>query len=199
MLERAITKYAAKHSGRIITNFDEQRPMLSNAPLSYQKLVAKTYDKAVFNHYSGNIKSALIDKVIQKSVVQLGDTHVSNNINVGGSAIINIDSVLKGVTQTIGGAPGLDKGQKTELEGLVNSLKSDLESVKATHADEVKEITSALEKAVAHASKPPQERKKSILELSAKGLKDAAETVKDVAPAILTTAGLIAKFITGLQ
>jgi len=39
----------------------------------------------------------------------------------------------------------------------------------------------------------------NILELSAKGLKDAVETVKDVAPAILTTAGLIAKFITGLQ
>jgi hypothetical protein len=37
------------------------------------------------------------------------------------------------------------------------------------------------------------------LELSAKGLKEAAETVKDVAPAILTTAGLIARFITGLQ
>jgi hypothetical protein len=193
------TKYAAKHSGRIITNFDEQRPILSNAPLSYQKLVANTYDKAVFSHYSGDIKSARIDKIIQKSVVQLGDTHVSNNINVGGSAIINIDSVLKGVTQTIGGAPGLDKGQKTELERLVNSLKSDLEAVKANHADEVKEITTALEKAVANASKPLQERKKSILELSAKGLKDAAETVKDVAPAILTTAGLIAKFITGLQ
>ena len=47
-----ITKYAEKFSGRIITNFDEQRPMLSNAPLSYQKLVARTYDKAVFNHYS---------------------------------------------------------------------------------------------------------------------------------------------------
>ncbi len=194
-----ITKYAEKFSGRIITNFDEQRPILSNAPLSYQKLVSKTYDKAVFNHYSGEIKSARIDKVIQKSVVQLGDTNVSNNINVGGSAIINIDSVLKGVTQTIGGAPGLDKGQKAELEGLVNSLKSDLELAKASHADEVKEITAALEKAVSNASKPAQERKKSILELSAKGLKDAAETVKDVAPAILTTAGLIAKFITGLQ
>ncbi len=194
-----ITRYAAKFSGRIITNFDEQRPMLSNAPLSYQKLVAKNYDRAVFNHYSGEIKSTRIDNLILKSAVQLGDTHVSNNINVGGSAIINIDSVLKDVTQTIGGAPGLDKGQKTELEGLVNSLKSDLESVRATHADEVKEITSALEKAVAHASKPPQERKKNILELSAKGLKDAAETVRDVAPAILSTAGLIARFIIGLQ
>ena len=91
----------------------------SNAPLSYQKLVAKTYDKAVFNHYSGEIKSARIDKVIQKSVIQRGDTHVSNNINVGGSAIINIDSVLKASPKP-SAAPGLDKGQKTELEGLVN-------------------------------------------------------------------------------
>jgi hypothetical protein len=52
-----ITKYAEKFFGRIITNFDELRPILANAPLSYQKLVAKTYEKAVFNHYCGDIKS----------------------------------------------------------------------------------------------------------------------------------------------
>ncbi len=41
-------------------------------------------------------------------------------------------------------------------------------------------------------------RKQSLLQLSAKGLKDAAELVKDIAPTILTTADLIAKFIVGL-
>ncbi len=34
-----IEKYSTKHSGHIITNFDEQRPILADAPLSYQRLV----------------------------------------------------------------------------------------------------------------------------------------------------------------
>jgi hypothetical protein len=193
-----IGRYAEKHSGRVITNFDEQRPVLADAPLSYQRLVARTYDKTVIQQFNGDIKAERIDLLVRKSVVQFGDTHVKNNINVGGSAIINIDSVLNNVNQTIGGAPGLNEAQKSQLDSLVTSLKSDLEALKASHADEVQEIASALEKAVANAAKSQQERKKSLLELSAKGLKEAAELVKDVAPAVLLTAGQIAKFIAGL-
>jgi len=106
--------------------------------------------------------------------------------------------VLSNVTQTIGTAAGLDSAQKSQLDALLQSLKADLDRLKASHADETKEIAEALEKAVVNAAKPPQERKQSLLQLSAKGLKDAAELVKDTAPSILTTAGLIAKFIVGL-
>ena len=95
-------------------------------------------------------------------------------------------------------AAGLDSSQKSKLESLVQSLKADLEKLKASHADEAKEIAEALEKAVANAAKPPTERKESLLQLSANGLKEAAKLVKDTAPSILKTAGLIAKFIVGL-
>jgi hypothetical protein len=83
------------------------------------------------------------------------------------------------------------------IEGLVNSLRAQLDAIKASHADEVQEIAGALQKAVATATKP--ERKKGLLTLSAKGLKEAAKLVADVAPKVLTTATLIGKFITGLQ
>jgi hypothetical protein len=46
-----IEKYAAKHGGRIITNFDERSPILSNAPLSYQRLVQQTYDRRIIQHF----------------------------------------------------------------------------------------------------------------------------------------------------
>lgn len=195
-----IEKYTTKHAGRVITNFDEQRPVLADAPLSYQRLVAKTYDRAIIRHFGGSIHVDHIDQFVQQSVVtqNFGGVHVGHNIEVGGSAIINIDSVLNNVTQTIGAAPGLDSSQKSQLEALVASLKTELHKLPASHADETKEITGALEKAVASAARPPQERKRSLLELSAKGLKDAAELVGDIAPTILTTAGLIAKFIVGL-
>ena len=40
---------------------------------------------------------------------------------------------------------------------------------------------------------------RACLALTAKGLKDAAETVKDIAPAVLATAGLIANFVARLH
>lgn len=195
-----IEKYAGKHAGRVLTNFDEQRPMLADAPLSYQRLVAKTYDRTVIEKFHGTIRADRIDAVIHNSSVAQysGAVHMGHNINVGGSAIINIDSMLTNVTQTIGDSPGLDAAQKSQLQSLVESLKADLDALKNTHTDEVKAITEALEKAVAAASKPASERKRSLLTLSAKGLKDAAELVKDVTPSILATATSIGKFIADL-
>ncbi len=192
-----IIKYTTKHAGRVITNFDEQRPFLADAPLSYQRLVAKTYDRTVIEHFHGTVNADRIDRLVVESV-NIGEIHVGHKINVGGSAIINIDSVLTNVTQTIGTAPGLKPAQKKELDTLVQSLRADLDKLKVSHADETKEIADALEKAVGNAVKPPEERKQSLLQLSAKGLKEAAELVKDIAPTVLTTAGLISKFIVGL-
>jgi hypothetical protein len=123
---------------------------------------------------------------------------MGHNINVGGSAIINIDSTLTNVTQMIGDSPGLDAGQKSQLQSMVEGLKADLDTLKNTHTDEAKAIADALEKAVSTAARPEPERKRSLLTLSAKGLKDAAELVKDTAPSILATATLIAKFIVDL-
>jgi hypothetical protein len=195
-----IEKYAAKFSGRVITNYDEQRPMFANAPLSYQKLVAKTYDQALITNIYGAVNVRKLDKLVQKSIVHRhGDTNVQNNITVGGAAIINIDSTLNNVQQSIGCATSLSDSQKSDLEKLVVSLRAELDAIKSDHTEEAKAVSDALEKAVATAAKPQAERKKSLLDLSAKGLKDAAELVSDVAQKILTTATLIAKFIAGLH
>jgi hypothetical protein len=195
-----IEKYASKYAGRVVTNFDEQRPVLADAPLSYQRLIAKTYDRAVINKFAGTILVNRIDQVVQESVITqyYGDVHMGHEIKVGGSAIINIDAVLTNVSQTIGSATGLDSAQKSKLDALVESLKADLAKLKESHADEMKAIAESLDRAVANAAKPPQERKESLLRLSANGLKEAAALVASVAPNIVTTASLIAKFIMGL-
>jgi hypothetical protein len=195
-----IEKYSSKHSGHIITNFDEQRPILADAPLSYQRLVDKTYDKSFIKEFTGTmVVTERIDKLVHEQNTFLGEIKMGHNINVNGPAVIAIDSTLNNVSQTIGSAQGLDTEQKSELEAMIQSLRTQLDTIKATHSDEANEIANAAEKAIAHASKPPKERKKSMLELSAKGLKDAAETVKDIAPNILATAGLIAKFLASLH
>jgi hypothetical protein len=195
-----IEKYAIKFDGRVITNFDEQRPNLADAPLSYQRLVAKTYERTIIEHFHGTIHADRIDSVVQESTTtqNYGDVHMGHEISVGGSAIINIDSTLSNVTQTIGAASGLDAAQKSNLDAMVQSLKTDLDRLKANYPDEANEIAGALEKAVTNAVRPPRERKRSLLQLSAKGLKEAAELLGEAAPSIIATAGLIAKFIVGL-
>jgi hypothetical protein len=195
-----VQAYANKFEGSVVTNFDEQRPILANAPLSYQKLVSKTYDRAIVNKYAPVLIEHIENLTYQEINRQtfLGETHVGHNVNVTGHAIIAIDSTLNNVTQAIGTAPGLNDKQKSELDELVKTLRTQLEPLKATHADEAKEIADAVEKAVANVSKPAPERKLSMLQLSAKGLTEAANLVKDIAPTVIATAGLIAKFVVGV-
>jgi hypothetical protein len=191
--------YTSRYSGQIITNFDEQRPILADAPLSYQRLVAKTYDKTIVQRFTGTMVVQRIDKLVhEENKFTFGDINMGHNINVSGPAIVAIDSTLNNVNQTISTADGLTTVQKTQLEEMVKSLRTELDGLKATHPDEAKEIADAVQKAVAIASKPPEERKKSLLQLSANGLREAAELLKDIAPNVLTTAALIAKFIVGL-
>jgi hypothetical protein len=54
-----IERYAPKYSRRVITNFDEQRP---DALLSYQRLVAKTYERTVIQEFHGTIQAEYIDQ-----------------------------------------------------------------------------------------------------------------------------------------
>jgi hypothetical protein len=117
---------------------------------------------------------------------------------VGGSAIVSVDSSFDHATQTVGSALGLDASQRSELKSLVRSLEAELKKLDRDRADEAEAIAGALETAVANAAKPKAERKPSLLQFSAKSLKEAAELVKDVAPPVLTTAGEIAKFIVAL-
>jgi hypothetical protein len=185
-----IQKYAAKFEGRVLTNFDERSPRLANAPLSYQGLVTRNYERSIVQQYFGPMWVDRIDKLYK-------EVHV-RDISVGGNAIINIDSTFENVTQTIGSANGLESAQKSELEQLVKTLKAELDKIKDSHPDETQIITSALQTATNSATRPPEQRKKSILQVSADGLVNAAKTVSEIAPALLNTATLIARFIVGL-
>src|SRR5262249_3130775 len=62
-----IEKYSAKHSGRVITNYDEQRPILADAPLSYQRLVAKTYNRAVLERFTGPLIIERVEQLVQET------------------------------------------------------------------------------------------------------------------------------------
>lgn len=188
-----ISLYAERFNGRVVTNFDEQLPRFANAPLSYQRLVTGSYERRFVTRYLTRTTVNHIDKMNVKEL------HMDNVYRVGGDAIFNIDSVLKNVTQTIGSSRNLNADQKAELERLSEQLKNALQPIRVSHSEESQVILDSFQNAAAQAAKPPEQRKKNLLKVSADGLISAAKTVADIAPAVLSTASLIAKFLMGLS
>jgi hypothetical protein len=140
------------------------------------------------------------DENLAKSIINnyYKEVFMSNNISVGGNAIINIDSTLNNVQQTLQQSTGLPDQKKSELENLVADFRKEIDKIKESHAQETALITQRLQEVVQGASQPPERRNSGILKLSSKGLVEAVDTVGKIAPKLLATAGLIAKFVVGL-
>jgi NTE family protein len=134
----------------------------------------------------------VINNFFQKEV------HMNPNINVGGNAIINIDSILQNVNQSIGANRSLAEDKKDELKQLVEKLQLDLDALKNSHVAEAGLIAQNLQTVVNSATQQPEQRNKKVLEISSKGLIEAAETVGKIAPGLLATAKLIGQFVLGL-
>jgi NTE family protein len=123
---------------------------------------------------------------------------IMNTVTVTGDAIINIDSMLDNVQQNLEKSQGLAPEKKDELMQLVSGFRQELEKIKESHAEETAFITQRLEQLVQNAAQPPEKRKSSLLNLSGKGLVEAAEAVAGIAPKVLATARLILTFVAGL-
>ncbi len=107
-------------------------------------------------------------------------------------AIVNFKSTLTNVRQTVNAMPMADSAEKQELERLVVALSTALESLpddKGELADALAQQTQGL---IEEANK--EQPNKTMLGISANGLKQAAETVADVAPKVLQVATQIADF-----
>ena len=107
-------------------------------------------------------------------------------------AIVNFKSTLTNVRQTVNAMPMADAAEKQELERLVVALSTALESLpddKGELADALAQQTKGL---IEEANK--EQPNKTMLGISANGLKQAAETVADVAPKVLQVATQIADF-----
>lgn len=116
----------------------------------------------------------------------------------GNNNITTVDANLQNVQQQIGSFSTLAEDQKKQLKELVEEFRKELVKVGDDHLAEADLISRRLEEVVASAAKPPEQRKKGILEISVNGLKDAAKTVAAVVPTLLPVAEKIAAFVLGL-
>lgn len=131
-----------------------------------------------------------------------GDYHhtsSSDTFNVSGDfrgAMVNVKSTLDNVTQTINTVPNLTPSLKDELAGLIEELKQELTEAPQDKAEAAVAVSEMAQQVIdtATAEKP----NRTMIKVTAEGLKQAAQSIADVLPSVLTIATRIVAAVTGL-
>ena len=150
-----------------------------------------------------NSASSLIQVFIQEAImgdkIKTGDGSFFAKDTTLTNVNLNINSMLEHVSQSINAAEALSKEKKGELQAKVDEFKDSLRKLEKEHQDETALIAQRLDEFMTRATKPPAEQKPSLLSVSAKGLTDAAETLKSVMPTLVTLAAQIVAFFPGAR
>lgn len=112
--------------------------------------------------------------------------------NVTGS-IVNIDSTLDQVTQTIGSANTVDDATKKQLTDMIGQLKTELEKVPPAVKEEAEAIAETAKALVEAGTK--EKPNKAMVQITGEGLKKAAENIASVVPTVLTISSGILRTI----
>lgn len=108
-------------------------------------------------------------------------------------AILNIKSTLTNVSQSIGAAPIGDTATKAQLQALVEQLSAELQKVPAEKASDAEAVAETAKAAVEQATKA--QPNKTLVQISAEGLKQAAQNLAAVLPTVLPIATQIAETV----
>lgn len=185
---------------------------LTNAPQDPELLILAeqlltALEKTATGQRALNKYNIQVDK---GQVGVIGDrAHVEGGIQFGSSgdtfnmsgdfrgANINIKSRLEDVTQTIGTLPKADSSAKAELEQLIQELNDVLQEIPEEKSEAAEAVAQSAEMLVKKAAE--EEPNKTMIQITGEGLKQAAQNLADVTPAVLTIAtqivATVSKFI----
>lgn len=124
----------------------------------------------------------------------MGDKYAFGNIT---GSIVNVDSVLSQVTQNIGSLGTVDETSRKQLTELIEQLKTELHKAPPEKRDEAEAIADSAKALVEAGTKAKPNR--TTLQITAEGLKKAAESVAEVMPTVLTVASSIVRFVFQLS
>jgi hypothetical protein len=176
--------YVAQHSGRVISNFDEQRPIMADVPLSYQRLVQKTFDRTIIEHLhmNGGRLADRIDHITQEQVMSV-------SVTLGDGTVIHGDFVVaNSIRESFNRVK--DSNMGAELKKLLERLTSEVGTL-LQHLDgeRAKQAASDLDVLTKEAISPKP--RSEWWQLSVEGLKDAATAVRDIGKPVIETVKLI--------
>jgi hypothetical protein len=179
--------YVAKHQGKIVTNFDETFPTLADAPLSYQRLVARTEARTY-------IESLTLHGSLEGIFQKIGRMTNINNVTLGNGVVIHGSfTVANSIRDSYNRGDALRSGDLrallTALSGQVAELVPHLPS---DAAEKVADDLATLTKELSRTEPRPQ-----WWRLSLNGLKDAAKAVGDIGTPVLKTVAVLAPMLAG--
>jgi len=124
---------------------------------------------------------------------------MADRFNLSGDfrgAIINIKSTLTNVQQSVGEIPSADETARKELEALIGQLSEALQKVPSGNEEKAQAVAETAKVLVdtARAEKP----NKTMLQISGDGLKQAAQNLAGVMPAVVSIAGQIVMAVAKL-
>ncbi|NJM07193.1 hypothetical protein HC891_14905 [Candidatus Gracilibacteria bacterium] len=134
----------------------------------------------------GDYAEGNIDKR-KRNFVSGDQFNMSGNFS---GAILNIKSTLTNVSQSIGAAPRGDAATKAQLQQLIEQLSAELQKVPAEQAGEAEAVAETAKAAIEQATKA--QPNKTLVQISAEGLKQAAQNIAAVLPTVLPIATQIA-------
>ena len=181
--------YAAKHHGIVITNFDETYPTLADAPLSYQRLIAGSYDRAyveTMNLY-GTTVEAIFEKVEQVNNI--------NNVTLGDGTVVHGNlTVANSIKDSFNRGEAIANPDLRELMTKLSSQVGEmLRGMPAEAAERVADDLAALTKEATR-PKPRQQ----WWQLSVDGIKEAATAVGDIGAPIVKTVKELLPLLAGM-
>ncbi|PDW01711.1 caspase family protein [Candidatus Viridilinea mediisalina] len=140
----------------------------------------------------GDYAEGSIDK--RQGTFVAGDQfNMSGNFS---GAILNIKSTLTNVAQSIGAAPHGDAAAKAQLQTLLERLSTTLQQVPAAQTSEAEAVAETAKALVEQATKA--QPNKTLVQISAEGLKQAAQNLAAVLPSVLPLANQIAEAVRKL-
>lgn len=108
-------------------------------------------------------------------------------------SIVNVDAILENVTQNIGSANNIDEAAKKQLTDLIEQLKTELQKVPSTNKEAAEAVAESAEEFVRAGTKGHPNKPR--VQITADGLKKAAENMAGVMPTVLTIASSIVKTV----
>jgi len=124
---------------------------------------------------------------------------MADRINLSGDfrgSIINIKSTLTNVQQSVGQIRTDDEDTRKELENLIGQLSEALQKVPEKSQEQAEAVAETAKALVdtANAEKP----NKTMVQITAEGLKQAAQNLAGVMPTVVTIASQIALTVVKL-
>lgn len=129
----------------------------------------------------------------------LGEITIGDTFNLSGDfrgAILNIKSKLENVSQNVNQIPHGDPLIRNKLKQLIEQLNGVLQEAPLEKAEEVRAVAASTEQLVDSATEEKPDR--ATVQITAEGLKTAAEKIGSVLPAVLTIATKIVAIVIKL-